>query len=449
MKYITTTSLLCSYIFFLLFLYNYILYFSKINTYLTLGVYSVVPKFNLNLVGDLNFEFSFDFFGLVLLFLAYFVGILSLLVLDTRFIYRNCKYLLYINIFTLLVFFFVFTNNILLLFLFYEFLLLPSVVLVYFISPSRRAIQATLYFIVWTQIGSFLVLCVVSYIIMICGSSNFYNIRSYNFSVTEVYMLYLILFLGFGFKVPIWPFHYWLTKTHVEAPSGFSMYLSGFLVKSALYGFYKISNLLGAQIDTTFFSTICIIGVIDASLKMWGQTDLKKLVAYGTIQEMNLIYLTLCWGDSYAVVGGILFCITHAALSTLMFFIVDCTQKRFNSRNLVEISGVLQLTPNLGISIIVMCVLYAGLPNTLKFTCEFYIFSGLLEVSIFFTAFLMFTANVLGLVGFSKCWFGVVFGINLKNKNIAIFDLSTKELLIIVVTSLFLFMSTFLSNYFF
>jgi NADH:ubiquinone oxidoreductase subunit 4 (subunit M) len=59
-----------------------------------------------------------------------------------------------------------------------------------------------------------------------------------------------------------------LTKTHVEAPAGFSMYLSGFLVKSAVYGFYKLSNVLGGEIDTIFFSTIALMGVIDASLKM-------------------------------------------------------------------------------------------------------------------------------------------------------------------------------------
>jgi hydrogenase-4 component F len=77
----------------------------------------------------------------------------------------------------------------------------------------------------------------------------------------------------------------------VEAPSGFSICLSGFLVKSALYGFYKITNLFPSTLNTTLFITIAFIGVVDSSLKMWGQTDLKKLVAYGTIQEMNLIYL--------------------------------------------------------------------------------------------------------------------------------------------------------------
>ena len=227
------------------------------------------------------------------------------------------------------------------------------------------------------------------------------------------------------------------------------MYLSGFLVKSAVYGFYKITILLGNDINTTIFSTICIIGVVDSSLKMWGQTDLKKLVAYGTVQEMNLIFLTFCWGDTNAIIGGILFSATHGALSALMFFIVDCLQRRFNSRNVVEISGVLQITPMLGISIITMCVLYAGLPGTLKFTCEFYIFCGLFELTPLLTSFLFFVANVLGLIGFSKCWFDATFGLNLKNHKLAPFDLNVKELYIIYISISFLFFFVFFSNFFF
>lgn len=227
------------------------------------------------------------------------------------------------------------------------------------------------------------------------------------------------------------------------------MYLSGFLVKSALYGFYKITNLLGACINTSIFSTICIVGIIDASLKMWAQTDLKKLVAYGTVQEMNLIFLTFCWGDSNAIIGGILFSVTHGALSALMFYIVDCLQRRFNSRSLVEVSGVLQITPILGISIIVMCILYAGLPGTLKFACEFYIFCGLFESSPTMCLCLFFSANVLGLIGFSKCWFDAVFGMNLKNHKIAPFDLNIKEIYIIYIPVLFLFLFLFFSNFFF
>jgi len=221
------------------------------------------------------------------------------------------------------------------------------------------------------------------------------------------------------------------------------MYLSGFLVKSAVYGFYKITQSIGGNINTTVFVTICVVGVIDASLKMWGQTDLKKLVAYGTIQEMNLIFLAFCWGDVNAVVGGVLFSIMHGALSALMFYLVDCLQRRFNSRSVCELSGVLQITPNLGIACLVMCVLYSGLPGTLKFTCEFYIFSGLFEVAPFVALLLFFVANVLGLIGFSKCWFDVIFGIHNKQQKVTTLDLNTKEIYLIGTPIVFLFLFSF------
>ena len=183
----------------------------------------------------------------------------------------------------------------------------------------------------------------------------------------------------------------------------------------------QITNELGSEIDTSFFSVFCIMGVIDASLKMWGQLDLKKLVAYGTVQEMNLIYIAFLWGDSGSFIGGVLFCITHAFLSSLMFFLVDCIQRRYKTRIISEITGILHTTPNLGISIIFMQIFYSGLPGTLKFLSEFYIFSGFLNSSPLSLILLMYGANFLGLIGFSKCWFNVIFGLTLnKQKNLHI-----------------------------
>lgn len=409
----------------------------------SISSYKIINLFNFSFF---KLYFSIDLFGLVLLFLAYIVGFFSILALDTRLYWKNIKFIFAFNIFILIVYLYVSVTNLLLFFLFYELLLLPSFLFVYFVSPSRRAIQASLYFVIWTQLGSFLVLCCIGYIISVTGFLDFYFIKTFNFSTYECWFIYLFLFLGFGFKVPIWPFHYWLTKTHVEAPSGFSIYLSGFLVKSALYGFYKITNLINLNIDTTIFIVICMFGVIDSSLKMWGQTDLKKLVAYGTIQEMNLIFLVFCWGDSIATIIGIIFSATHAFLSALMFFIVDCIYRRFHTRSLVEINGLLHITPNLAISILTMCVFFAGLPGTIKFISEFYLFSNFLEISPLACLLLMLIANVIGLIGFSKCWFNVVFGLFRKNSNSLVLDLTFKEIYIILFSFSFLFFFSFFSN---
>ncbi len=448
LKFTILTSLGVSFIFHLITLYLYVTYSNILNNSVLVDLPIFIPYLGVKWSFYI-FSFSIDFFGLIILLLAYLIGFISIYVLDTRISARNIKYLFSFNIFIIIVYLYTTTTNIVLLFIFYEFLLLPSFLFVYYISPSRRAIQASVYFVVWTQIGSLIVLIAISYLIKVTSLYDMNYIRLFIFSPVEAYIIYILLFIGFGVKVPIWPFHYWLTKTHVEAPSGFSIYLSGFLVKTAIYGFYKITTLLNIYINTTFFITICVMGIIDSSLKMWGQTDLKKLVAYGTIQEMNIIFLVFCWGDSTIIGSGILFCITHAFLSALMFYLVDCLYRRYHTRSLIEINGLLHTVPNISIGILFMIIFFAGLPGTLKFSVEFYIFSSLLTISPFLTIMLMFIANVVGLVGFSKCWFNAVFGLNKKWLSSPIVDATWRELFVILNCFFFLVIFTFSPLYLF
>jgi NADH-quinone oxidoreductase subunit M len=289
----------------------------------------------------------------------------------------------------------------------------------------------------------------MSYLIGLYSIYNFNDLKLVKLTSFEYFFLYLIIFLGFGFKIPIWPFHYWLTKTHVEAPSGFSIYLSGFLVKSALYGFYKINSCIAGSLNSSLFLMICIFGVIDSSLKMWGQTDIKKLVAYGTVQEMNLIFLVFCWGDLNCINIGIIFSATHAFLSALMFYLVDCLYRRYHTRSLVEINGILHFTPNLALVIIFMTVFFAGLPGTLKYIVEFYIFSGFLEISPSSTFLLMLIANAFGLIGFSKCWYNLIFGGRKDVFHSMPLDLTYKEIYIFTFCFYFLFSFSFFAFFFY
>jgi len=459
-KFFLITSLLISFLFFLIsffyysnFIYqNYLIYFNSKTSFFyspNLNFFDSFFIYNFFFFKWLKVDFSLDLFGMILLFLAYSVGFLSILALDNKLYWKNFKYYLSFNIFVLVVIFYVSVSNLIFFFLMYECLLLPSFLFVYFVSPSRRSIQASIYFVVWTQLGSFLVLCCLSYLISFYSIYNFYDLKFVKLSSFEQFFIYLFIFLGFGFKVPIWPFHYWLTKTHVEAPSGFSIYLSGFLVKSALYGFYKINSYLFYNFNTSIFVAICIFGVVDSSMKMWGQTDIKKLVAYGTIQEMNLIFLVFCWGDINCINAGILFSATHAFLSALMFFLVDCLYRRYHTRSLVEINGILHFTPNLAISIIIMTIFFAGLPGTLKYVVEFYIFSGFLEISPSSTFILMIIANAFGLIGFSKCWYNLVFGGRKDVFHAFPLDLTYKEIYTLFFSFFFLFFFTFFSYFLF
>jgi len=118
---------------------------------------------------------------------------------------------------------------------------------------------------------------------------------------------------------------------------------------------------------------------------------------------MNLIYLAFVFGDGFFLIGGVLFCITHGFLSGLFFYLVDCIQRRYNTRSSYELSGIMHEAPYLAFFICIAVILYAGLPGTLKFVSEVYIFMGLFDVYPISTVFLIFGANFLGILGFAKC----------------------------------------------
>lgn len=447
-KYILIFSFSISSLLLILIFYYFIYYYSfliklNLNSSFYTNVDILNPKINLYNF----FYFSMDIFGIILCILAFIVGFLSFLALDTRLYFSKIKFINMCHLLCIFIFLFVSVNNVILLFFFYECLLIPSFLFVYFVSPYRRSVQASLYFLIWTQIGSLFVLISIAYIYYLTGETSFKYIQLFNFTKIESYFLFTCLFFGFGIKIPIWPFHHWLIKTHVEAPAGFSMFLSGFLVKSALFGFFKITHLINFEINTTFYLMIILLGVIDSSLKMWSQTDIKKLVAYGTIQEMNLIFLLFNWGSTNSLYGGLIFCITHSFLSGLLFYTVDCIQRRYHSRSITELSGILLLHPSLGIIIFCNCVLYSGLPGTLKFISEIYIYTGLMENSFLICLLLFFICNYLGIIGFSKCWFNILFGLTINKISYISIDLSIKEILIISFCYFALFFITLTNLY--
>lgn len=337
-------------------------------------------------------------------------------------------------IFGPLVYLFTSTSNILTFFMCYELFLLPSFALVLFGSPNRRGVLSSIYFLMWTQVGSFLVfLAVLGYI----KASRSFLLATNLFTIDK---LNILAILGFGIKIPMWPAHYWLTKTHVEAPTYFSIYLSGFLVKTALYGIWVFSFNLNSVYQTGLL-VLAFVGIIDSSLKFWGQSDLKKLIAYGTVQEMNLILVGFFLCSKVVVMYTSLFIIAHTLLSTLFFLQVDMLYKRFSSRSVVGVRGILQTTPTLGWNLVLSCLLFMGLPFTLKFSAEIFIFTQVWYISTPTLVVLVAVGNWVGIVGFMRHWFGVLFG----NSSLSTPDMSRKELAVNFTISVLLVLLPFMS----
>ena len=125
---------------------------------------------------------TIDLFGSVLIFLAYLIGFFSMLNFYDRAYWYNFRHTLLFNVFIIVVFVLVSCDDIYTFFIFYELLLLPSFILVYYSSPNKKGIQASFYFLVWTQLGSLLVYLAINQIVTISGSSSVVDIKNYSFN---------------------------------------------------------------------------------------------------------------------------------------------------------------------------------------------------------------------------------------------------------------------------
>lgn len=382
---------------------------------------------------------SASLLGWALVYTGFICGLLTFVFSDTRLFLRKSLNILFLFGFVASVWLFVNVSSPINLFLVYELFLLASFYLVYRLSPNRRSVLASIYFLTWTQFGSLLVL--VGLVI------NVYRTGLFTFSEVHSladYVAFLALFLGFGIKIPMWPFYYWLTKTHVEASSFFSMYLSGFLVKTAVFLFIKFQPIIGAFDYSTPILVIFVVGVIDSSIKMWHQTDLKKLIAYTTVQEMNFLCIPILWNQEFGELITSLFIATHCLLSCIFFFFIDVISKRFSTRSSSQITGLVHSMPTFSFFIFICWTLFTGLPYSIKFLLEVSIFATLLSFNGLVAVIVIVGMNVIGMLGFSKNLFNALFGAPIITDYI-VYDLTKREVILYVFLAVNLFVLNFLT----
>ena len=118
------------------------------------------------------------------------------------------------------------------------------------------------------------------------GSTSYDVLLFYNFPVDFQLKVWLLFFIAFAIKVPMFPFHIWLPEAHVEAPTAGSVILAGILLKLGTYGFIRFSLPLFPQASfyfAPFVYTISLVGIVYASLTTIQQIDLKKIIAYSSL----------------------------------------------------------------------------------------------------------------------------------------------------------------------
>lgn len=303
-----------------------------------------------------------------------------------------------------------YTDSLILFFMAYEMLLIPSFFILYKFAKTRRSVEAAYLMFFWTQFGAMFLIFSFLYLFFVAGVSSFSTLSLVNLNAFELNFIFLCLFIGFGVKFPIWPFYGWLPKAHVEASTNFSIFLSGVLVKFAFFGFLKV--LLTIQLEPTFYFVypFLTIGICDAVFKLFYQIDLKKLVAYSTVVEMHWLTVCILSGQSALMLASFSMLISHALLSTSSFLLVDAIGRRFKTRLVTEVGGINFLCPKLFALGLLNLLIFLGFPGTIMFISEILFFSFFFDLNPSLCLLFIVLLYLIGPTMFFRSWLLVLFG---------------------------------------
>ncbi|MDA8244585.1 MAG: NADH-quinone oxidoreductase subunit M [Elusimicrobia bacterium] len=191
--------------------------------------------------------------------------------------------------------------------------------------------------------------------------------------------IFLALYLGFAIKVPAFPFHTWLPLAHVEAPTGVSVILAGILLKMGTYGIMRVSfPVLPAATKwfLPFLITIAVINIVYGAFCAMAQKDLKKMVAYSSINHMGYCMLGMAAMSTIGYNGAVMQMITHGVITGSLFLLVGVIYDRAHTRDIDAFGGLAARFPVYAGIMIIQVMASLGLPGLAGFVGEFLCFLG-------------------------------------------------------------------------
>ena len=221
-------------------------------------------------------------------------------------------------------------------------------------------------------------------------------------------LAFVAFFLAFAIKVPVWPFHTWLPDAHSEAPTAGSMLLAGVMLKLGAYGFLRLViplfpdvwvapiELLGF-IETNaayLFAVLAMLGVVLGAFAAFGQTDIKRLVAYSSVNHMGFVVMglavtALAYGQQFmsgtteimqdavlATNGAVLQMFNHGLSSAGMFLLAGAIYHKTHTRDMTQYGGFWVKAPIYGGIFIFTSMASLGLPGLNGFVSEFLVVRG-------------------------------------------------------------------------
>ena len=364
-----------------------------------------------------------------------FISLIFTIILFNDKIYHYSLFILIIYVSTYVL---LFTNNLIIFLISYELLLLPSFYILYKFAKNYSCVEAAYIMLLWTQFGAIFLIFINIFFMLNYNAYYFTSLLNVAFTDNERYFIFILLITSFGVKMPIWPFHLWLPKAHVEAPTNFSIFLSGVLVKLAFFAFIKFIFYTQMIISCKFIFVWLIVGILDVSVRLFYQIDLKKLIAYTTVIEMHWLLLVLLQSNTLAYISSILMIFSHAIISSLFFLLTDSTARRFHTRYITELSSLWLFAPWLTSFILITNIIFLGFPGSSLFLAELFLFLYAWEVNpVIYILLLIILFLSIPIILF-RFWIQIMYGnlafkflyIKIKYHNQYCYDLNKSELIL-------------------